>query len=184
MDLERNDKELIVTQVSVGGFGNEVTAKMLLEYLEETSDPEFHPHAFVHFVDPNSALSVLEASGRKQLVLNNNVLKVSLGPENPYRMNRIRRETSAFKLSNVVVDVGLMTSRDDFVVGWCGPDSGVDFLIDQFDSSCKFLFTKDTAFSFKGTINYTVIKCNYKLEFLVWDINDIKEYTDYMESFK
>ncbi|XP_076929017.1 RNA-dependent RNA polymerase 6-like [Bidens hawaiensis] len=216
MDSERNYRELIVTQVGVGGFGNQVTAQMLLDYLEETSGqiwrcrlkksstppatyPDFaanldqitidndyakvEPHAFVHFVDPASALSVLEASGRRQLVLNNNVLKVNLGPENPYRMSQRRRKTSPFKLSNVVVDVGLMTSRDDFVVAWCGPDSGVDFLIDPFDRSCKFLFTKDTAFAIKDTKNHAVIKCNYKLEFLVRDINDMKEYTDFSESF-
>ena len=38
MDSERNDNEMIVTQVSVGGFDNEVTAKMLLDYLEAKTD--------------------------------------------------------------------------------------------------------------------------------------------------
>ncbi|KAJ0561145.1 putative RNA-directed RNA polymerase [Helianthus annuus] len=215
MGSEGNDRELVVSQVSIGGFGNEVTAKMLLDYLESTHGqiyrcrlkksstppetyPEFNadldqikivtdyekvePHAFVHFVDPNSVTSVLEAAGRKELVLDKHVLKVSLGPENPYRMNQRRRKKTSFKLSNVVLEIGLMTSRDDFVVGWRGPDSGVDFLIDPFDRSCKFLLTKDTAFCFKGTKDHAVIRCNYKVEFLVRDVNDIKEYTDYSES--
>ncbi|KAJ0912908.1 putative RNA-directed RNA polymerase [Helianthus annuus] len=134
------------------------------------------PHAFVHFVDPNSVTSVLEAAGRKELVLDKHVLKVSLGPENPYRMNQRRRKKTSFKLSNVVLEIGLMTSRDNFVVGWRGPDSGVDFLIDPFDRSCKFLLTKDTAFCFKGSKDHTIIRCNYKVEFLVRD-------TDYSESF-
>ncbi|KAL8208865.1 hypothetical protein R6Q57_008277 [Mikania cordata] len=216
MGSERNDKEMTVTQVSVGGFGNEVNAKMLLDYLEEKAGqiwrcrlkrsstpleacPEFgvdidqvqsvnnyekiEPHAFVHFVNPDSVNSAIEAAGKHELVLNNNILKVSLGPENPYRMNQRRRKTTPFKLSNVVLEIGLMTNRDNFFVGWRGPDSGVDFLIDPFDHSCKFLFTKDTAFSFKGTKNHAVIKCNYKVEFLVRDVNDIKEYMDYSESF-
>ncbi|KAK9070723.1 hypothetical protein SSX86_011125 [Deinandra increscens subsp. villosa] len=217
MRSERNDKELEVTQVSVGGFGNEVDARMLSDYIEQTygqiwrcrlkksstppeTYPEFNvdfgqieiindydkvePHAFVHFVDPESVSSVVEAARRHQLVVNRNVLKVSLGPENPYRMNQRRRKKTPFKLSNVVLEIGLMTSRDNFVVGWRGPDSGVDFLIDPFDCSCKFVFTRDTAFSFKGSRNHAVIKCNYKVEFLARDINDIKEYTDYSEQFR
>ncbi|KAM0040393.1 putative RNA-directed RNA polymerase [Helianthus debilis subsp. tardiflorus] len=36
MGSEGNDRELVVSQVSIGGFGNEVTAKMLLDYLENT----------------------------------------------------------------------------------------------------------------------------------------------------
>ncbi|KAI3786762.1 hypothetical protein L1987_40703 [Smallanthus sonchifolius] len=216
MGSERNDKEMVVTQVSVGGFGNEVTAQMLVNFLEGKCGqiyrcrlkksstptdtlPEFcvdfdqistvndyekvEPHAFVHFVDPDSVNSALEAAGRNELVLDNENLKVSLGPENPYRMNQRRRKETPFKLSNVVVEIGLLTNRDNFVVGWRGPDFGVDFLIDPFDRSCKFLLTKDTAFSFKGTKDHAVIKCNYKVEFLVRDINDIKEYTDYSESF-
>ncbi|KAD5317892.1 hypothetical protein E3N88_17838 [Mikania micrantha] len=215
MGSERNDKEMMVTQVSVGGFGNEVNAKMLLDYLEEKAGqiwrcrlkrssiplgacPEFgsdidqvqsvnnyekiETHAFVHFVNPDSVNSAIEAAGKHELVLNN-ILKVSLGPENPYRMNQRRRKTMPFNLSNVVLEIGLMTNRNNFFVGWRGPDSGVDFLIDPFDRSCKFLFTKDTAFSFKGTKNHAVIKCNYKVEFLVRDVNDIKEYMDYSESF-
>ncbi|KAL8254972.1 hypothetical protein R6Q59_033193 [Mikania micrantha] len=93
MGSERNDKEMMITQVSVGGFGNEVNAKMLLDYLEEKAGqiwrcrlkrsstpleacPEFgvdidqvqsvnnyekiEPHAFVHFVNPDSVNSAID----------------------------------------------------------------------------------------------------------------------------
>lgn len=35
MESDGNDKKLIVNQVSVGGFDNEVTAKELLDYFHE-----------------------------------------------------------------------------------------------------------------------------------------------------
>lgn len=35
MESDGNDKKLIVNQVSVGGFDNEVTAKELLDYFQE-----------------------------------------------------------------------------------------------------------------------------------------------------
>ncbi|KAI3702981.1 hypothetical protein L6452_28735 [Arctium lappa] len=132
------------------------------------------PHAFVHFVDPDSVNSLLEAEGKGELVFLNNSLKVSLGPENPYRMNQRRRTKEPIKLSNVVLEIGMFTSQDNFLVGWRGPESGVEFLVDPFDYSCKFLLTKDTAFSFKGTKNHAVIKCNYKVEFLGREVIDIK----------
>ncbi|KAL7618133.1 hypothetical protein Lser_V15G01686 [Lactuca serriola] len=215
MESERSDKELVVTQVSIGGFDNNITAKRLLDYIEAKAGqvwrcrlkksstppdtyPEFdadleniqklndyekvEPHAFVHFVDPDSVNSIKEAEGKCELVLDNNYLKVNLGPENPYRMNQRRRTKTPFKLSNVVLEIGLLASRDKFLVGWRGPSSGLDFLIDPFDCSCKFLFTKDTAFSFKGTKDHAVIKCNYKVEFLARDVNDIKEYMDYSQA--
>ncbi|XP_024984281.1 RNA-dependent RNA polymerase 6-like [Cynara cardunculus var. scolymus] len=90
-------------------------------------------------------------------------------------MNQRRRTKVPFKFSNVVLEIGMFASRDNFLVGWRGPASGVDFLIDPFDYSCKFLFTKDNAFSFKGTKNHAVIKCNFKVEFLAREVNDIKD---------
>ncbi|KAI3696610.1 hypothetical protein L6452_29029 [Arctium lappa] len=207
MEAERSDKDMEITQVSVGGFSDQVKAKMLLDYIEETAGrvwrcrvkdsstppdtyPEFdadlekiqkvdeyekvEPHAFVHFVDPDSVNSLLEAEGKGELVFLNNSLKVSLGPENPYRMNQRRRTKEPIKLSNVVLEIGMFTNHDNFLVGWRGPESGVDFLVDPFDYSCKLLLTKDTAFSFKGTKNHAVIKCNYKVEFLAREVIDIK----------
>nr|XP_043610442.1 RNA-dependent RNA polymerase 6-like [Erigeron canadensis] len=213
MGSERNDNKLEVTQVSIGGFDDQVTAKMLLDYIEETCGqvyrcrvktsstppdtyPEFdvnlesvqkvtdyekvEPHAFVHFVDPDSVDTIVEKGVTGQLVYRNNILKVSSGPENPYRMNQLRRKETPYRLSNVGLEVGLLTSRDNFVVGWRGPGSGVDLLIDPFDCSSKFLFTEDTAFSLKGTKDYTVIKCNFKVEFLLRDMNVVKEYDNHL----
>ncbi|MFS7909401.1 putative RNA-directed RNA polymerase [Helianthus anomalus] len=215
MGSESNDKSMMVTQVSIGGFGNDVNATTLVDYLKQTSGqvwrcrlkrsstppdayPEFNvdvdqirnvndyktvkPHAFVHFVHPDSVNMVLEAAGKHELLLNNNILKATLGPENPSKMNQIRSAKTGFKLSDVVLEIGLLTSRDNFVVGWRGPASGVDFLIDPFDCSCKFLFTKETVFYFERTKNHTVIKCNFKVEFSLRDVNDIQEYKDYSKS--
>ncbi|KAK1411747.1 hypothetical protein QVD17_32447 [Tagetes erecta] len=199
-----------VTQVSVGGFGNGVTAKMVLEYLEKacgqiwrcrlkkSSTPpdtypqfdanlQYHiqsvdyenlvePHAYVQFVHPHSVDMLLEAAGNHKLMLNNNLLKLSLGP--PSR--RTKTQLQGFKLSDVVLQIGVLSSRDKFIVGWRGPKTGLHFIIDPFDCICKFLFTKQTAFYIKGTKNHVLIKCNYKVEFLVRDIvNDVREYADY-----
>lgn len=211
MGSEGSETDTIVTQISVGGFDNYITAKRLSEYFEDNiggvwrcrlktsstppeSYPDFEintaniqrtntyekvePHAFVHFVLPDSARAAHNAAGRVELILEKNPLKVSLGPENPHRMNQRRRTKAPFKLSDVRVEIGTWVSKDKFFVAWRGLPTGVDFLVDPFDGTCKFLFTKDTAFSFKSTGNHAVIKCNYKVEFLVRDIKEIKQYTD------
>lgn len=205
------EKELVVSQVSIGGFDNHITAKMLFDYLEENiglswrcrlktsstphdSYPEFNidpasvkksndyervePHAFVHFVSPDAAMIAMNTAGRGELILVKELLKVSLGSKNPYRMNQRRRTTTPFKLSDVYLEIGFVVSKDEFFVGWRGPTSGVDFLVDPFDGTSKFLFTKDIAFSLKGTAKRVVIKCNFKVEFLVREINEIRQYTD------
>ncbi|KAI8569071.1 hypothetical protein RHMOL_Rhmol02G0249700 [Rhododendron molle] len=211
MASEGSEKKMVVTQISVGGFDNYVTAKMLLDYFEanigsvwrcrlktSSTPPESYPnfdigsqniqrmngyqkvepHAFVHFAIPDSAKSALDAAGCCDLALNNNLLKVSLGPENPYYMNQKRRTVDPFKLSGVRLEVGVMVSRDEFVVSWRGPATGVDFVVDPFNRSCKFLFTQDIAFGIKGTKQHTVIKCNLNVEFLVRDINEVKQYSE------
>ncbi|KDP38635.1 hypothetical protein JCGZ_03988 [Jatropha curcas] len=136
------------------------------------------PHAFVHFALAESATWAKNAAGRCELFLNDRPLKVSLGPENPFTLNQRRRKTIPSKLSDVCIEIGMMVSRDEFLVGWRGPPSGVDFLVDPFDGTCKFCFTRDTAFSIKDTNKHAVIRCDFKLEFLVRDINEIKQYKD------
>ncbi|XVE97429.1 hypothetical protein REPUB_Repub03eG0018700 [Reevesia pubescens] len=136
------------------------------------------PHAFVHFASPLTVTWAVDAAGRTELVFNNQLLKVSLGPENPYYLNRRRRNTTPFKLPDVSLEIGTLVSRDEFFVGWRGPPSGVDFLVDPFDGTCKFCFSRDTAFSFKGTTQHAVIKCDFKVEFLVREINEIKQYNE------
>ncbi|KAG9154053.1 hypothetical protein Leryth_000546 [Lithospermum erythrorhizon] len=105
--------------------------------------------------------------------------KVSLGSENPHRMNERRRNIAPFRFIDVGVEIGLLASQDEFVVGWKGPPTGVDFFVDPFNGKCRLVFTKDTVFSFKGETKHVVIKCNFKIEFLVREINEIKEYRDF-----
>ncbi|PIN21599.1 RNA-directed RNA polymerase QDE-1 [Handroanthus impetiginosus] len=136
------------------------------------------PHAFVHFAVAGSANSALEAAGRGDLILGR-PLKVSLGPQNPHRLNERRRTTTPYKLSDVFVEIGVMRSPDEFIVGWSGPRRGVDFLVDPFNGTCKLHFTKDTAFSFKGEARPAVINCNFMIEFLPREINEIKHYKDF-----
>ncbi|GAB4829586.1 RNA dependent RNA polymerase, variant 2 [Ancistrocladus abbreviatus] len=214
MVLEEPEKNMVVTQLSFGGFDNSVTAKMLADYLEDEigvlvwrcrlktswtapeSYPDFEvqnteciekteeyekvePHAFVHFASAESVKWVLDASGHGDLALLNRQLKVTLGPENPFRTNQRRRTTYPFKLSDVCVEVGILASRDEFLVGWRGPPTGVDFLVDPFDGTCKLIFTRDTAFAFKGSSKCAVINCDFKVQFLVRDITEIKQCRDF-----
>ncbi|KAJ9167744.1 hypothetical protein P3X46_019346 [Hevea brasiliensis] len=215
MDIEKSEKDTVVTQVSFGGFDIHIKAKDLVAYLESEiglvwrcrlktswtppeSYPNFEitntadvqrteghkriePHAFVHFASPESATWAKNAAGRCKLFLNDRPLKVSLGPENPYHMNQRRRTTTPFKLSDARIEIGTVC-RNEFLVAWRGPSSGVDFLVDPFDGTCKFCFTRDTAFSLKDTTEHAVIRCDFKLEFLVRDINEVKQYTDWSTS--
>ncbi|XP_041019645.1 RNA-dependent RNA polymerase 6-like [Juglans microcarpa x Juglans regia] len=151
----------------------------------DTSDIEIEddykkvePHAFVHFATPKSVDWALDAAGRCDLFLNKQQLKVSLGFQSPFHLRQRRRTTTPHKLSDVLVEVGTLVSRDEFFVAWRGAPYGVDFLVDPFDGTCKFCFTRDTVFSFKSTSKYAEIKCNFKMEFVVRDINEIKRYND------
>ncbi|WOK99134.1 putative RNA-dependent RNA polymerase SHL2 [Canna indica] len=135
------------------------------------------PHAFVQFARPDAAKKAMDAAGRCELVLNGHPLRANAGTESSFRVNR-RRTIDPFKFSNVCLEIGNQVRRDEFFVSWKGPDSAVDFVIDPFDGRCKILFSKDTAFSFKGTLDMTMIKCNFKVEFLVRDINEMRVYMD------
>ncbi|KAF8035864.1 hypothetical protein BT93_C1784 [Corymbia citriodora subsp. variegata] len=202
----------MMTQVSVSGFDQNVTAKALVKYLENKVGPirrcrlktswtppyfypdfevtsfdtiqivdEFRkvvPHAFVHFDSPEAATSAYELSQHNGLFLNNKPLKVSLGPESPFLMNQRRRTTAPFKLPDVSLEIGNLTTPKEFLVGWRGPSSGVDFFVDPFDSMCKFYFTKKTAFSSIEPSIYAVINCEFKMEFSVRDINEISQHRE------
>lgn len=147
--------------------------------IERTDDyKKVEPHAFVHFALPESATEAFNAAGRCDLLWKNQNLKVSLGPESPYFLNKRRRTTTPYKLSDVLVEIGTLVNPDEFLVAWRGPNKGVNFLVDPFDATCKFCFNRDVAFSFKGTEEKAVIKCDFQVEFLVRDINDIRRYND------
>ncbi|KAM5569729.1 RNA-dependent RNA polymerase 6 [Rosa sericea] len=146
----------------------------------ETTDEykKVEPHAFVHFASPESVTAAMDAVGRCQLFLKNQALKVSLGPENSYNMNKRRRTKIPFKLADVRLEIGSLVCLDEFFVAWRGPPYGVDFVVDPFDGTCKFCFRRDTAFSFKGMNKYAVIKCDFKVEFQVREISEFKHYTE------
>ncbi|XP_021769354.1 RNA-dependent RNA polymerase 6-like [Chenopodium quinoa] len=213
MGSENTEKGSVVTQLSFGGFDNDITAKMFADYIENEmgvqvwrcrlkkswtppeSYPDFQiqsiedlvntddyekvePHAFVHFASPESVRYILDVAGGNGLILYGKVLKVTLGPMNPFRINQMRRTTTPFKLTDVRVDIGTLVSRDEMIVGWKGPSAGVDFLVDPFDATCRLNFTKKTVFAFKDERKNAVINCDFKVEFLAREINEIKRYTD------
>ncbi|KAJ1415916.1 RNA-dependent RNA polymerase, eukaryotic-type [Sesbania bispinosa] len=136
------------------------------------------PHAFVHFAMEEAVTDALNASGCCDLFLKNQPLTVICGPQNPHFLNKRRRTTTPFKLSDVLVEIGTLVSPEEFIVAWRGPDKGVNFLVDPFDDMCKLCFNRDTAFSFKGIGKKAVIKCDFKVGFLVRDINEIWRYDD------
>ncbi|XP_042505270.1 RNA-dependent RNA polymerase 6-like [Macadamia integrifolia] len=209
--MERNEKYVVVPQVSFGGFDRNVTALELTDFLENEigvvwrcrlksswtpldSYPDFSianmeevqktddykkvvPHAFVHFVSHDAAMTAHNAAGRSQLFLKNRPLKVNLGPESPFHINRRRRKIHPFKIP-ASVEIGSLISPNEFLVGWKGPTSGVDFLVDPFDATCNIQFSKETLFAIKDTRSHAVIKCDFKVEFLVRDIKYFRQYTD------
>lgn len=136
------------------------------------------PHAFVHFAASASADWALNAAGRGELFFDKKPLKVSLGPENPHRLNQRRRTAVPYKFSDVCFELGSLVSGGEFLTGWRGPSSGVNFLVDPFDGTCKFCFSRDTAFSLKGLSQSAVMTCDLKVEFLVRDIMEVKQYSD------
>ncbi|KNA12524.1 hypothetical protein SOVF_125140 [Spinacia oleracea] len=97
---------------------------------------------------------------------------------NLFRTNQKRRTTTPFKMTDVRLDIGTLVKQDEMIVGWKGPSRGVKFLVDPFDNTCKFNFTRETVFSFKDERKNAVIKCDFKVEFFVREINEIKRYTD------
>ncbi|KAK3438165.1 hypothetical protein EUGRSUZ_C02779 [Eucalyptus grandis] len=212
MESKGARKDAVATQVRVNGFDQNVTAKELVKYLEDTvglirryrlktswtppdSYPDFEvtrfdtiqiadeykkvePHAFVHFATPEAATSAYELSLHDGLFFSNKLLKVSLGPESPFQKNQRRRTTTPFKLPDVCLEIGNLITLEEFLVGWRGPSSGVDFFVDPVDSMCRFCFTRKTAFSFKEQSTYAVINCEFKMEFLVGEINEIRQHRE------
>ncbi|GAB2284909.1 RNA dependent RNA polymerase [Dionaea muscipula] len=98
--------------------------------------------------------------------------------EYSFRASR-RRSTAPFTFSDVCVELGILAARDTFLMGWKGPETSVDFLIDPSHGTCKFIFKRDTTFAFKSENKHVVTKSDLKVEFLVRDITDIKQYSDF-----
>ncbi|KAJ4951773.1 hypothetical protein NE237_028605 [Protea cynaroides] len=149
-----------------------------IEAAKKTDDyTKVEPHAFVHFASHGTAMAAYNATRHSELFLNCRPLKVNLGPESPFHINRRRRNIDPFKIP-ACVEIGSLISQNEILVGWKGPTSGVDFIVDPFDATCKIQFSKDTPFSFKGQRTIAVIKCDFKMEFLVRDINSFRQYSE------
>ncbi|KAH9666211.1 RNA-dependent RNA polymerase 6 [Citrus sinensis] len=146
--------------------------------VQKTDDYEkVEPHAFVHFATSTYITRAMDAAEHMELFLNGRALKVSLGPENPFRLNQRGGTSAPLKLPDVYVEIGSLVTQDEFFVSWRGPASGTDFLVDPFDGTCKFCFTKDTAFALKSSAEHAVIKCEFKV-FLVREIDIVKQYSE------
>ncbi|KAJ3695634.1 hypothetical protein LUZ60_001011 [Juncus effusus] len=206
---ERERRELILTQISVGGFESNITAKKLCDSLEfdagmiwrcrvksswtpPHSNPLFEPvpasaeitdaydkvvpHAFVQFASPEGAKKAMNLAGRCVLVVGDRVLRATCGIESSsYGFGR-RRNIDPFSFPDAGVEIGSLVNPDAFYTAWKGPETGLDFIVDPFDSSCRFVFTKETPFTFKDEKKIALIKCNFKLEFNVRDIIEIRVY--------
>ncbi|EPS62146.1 hypothetical protein M569_12646, partial [Genlisea aurea] len=206
------DEDSVVTQISVAGIEDHVTAKMLVDFFQKnigfvwrcrlkTSSlpPDSYPnydidisrvqgnndyerakrHAYVHFAIPKCAKLAADAAASGRLTMGQKQLRVGLGPQNPHRMNERRRTISSYKLFDVSVEVGSMKSQNEFYVGWRGPSSGVDFIVDPYNGTCKIQFERDTAFSITDEDRLVVMKCNFKIEFTPREIIEIKRYRDF-----
>ncbi|XP_057865093.2 RNA-dependent RNA polymerase 6 [Cryptomeria japonica] len=192
------------TQISLGGFGEGVSAKELTEYLEETvgmvwrcrlktswtppfaypkftSDSKYlvenkakvPPHAFVHFAAPEAVKEVVKLAQKGRLVFRNQALKVKVGSETSTRMRK-RRKTQPFRFSSAMIEIGSLYSLDEFWVAWRGPTSGVEFHVDPFDKRCRIILTRDQLFAMPNIGRDTLIKCDFKIEFLIKDIRNVR----------
>ncbi|XP_047325026.1 RNA-dependent RNA polymerase 6 [Impatiens glandulifera] len=211
MDSTECDKAMVVTQISVGGFDQHVTAKILSDYFEENigivwrcrlktsstppeSYPDFRhetkinitnkrekiePHAFLHFANPTSAEDALNAAARGELSLSGRPLRMNMGPQNPFSLNARRRNVDPFKLPGVGLEIGVLLQKDEFWAGWRAPAAAsVDFVVDPFNSMCRFLITMDTVFLMEDVGQHVMIKCNFKAEFSIREIIIVKQYRD------
>nr|AJP06347.1 RDR6 [Pinus tabuliformis] len=193
------------TQISLGGFGEGVSAKELTEFLENNvgvvcrcrlktswtppfTYPNFTnsindnynyfvknsgiskvpPHAFVQFAAPSAVKVAVTLSDRGRLIFRGHPLKVKVGAETSSRLHR-RRTTPPFRFSPVQLEVGSLLNLNEFSVAWRAPTSGVDFHVDPFDRRCRIFLVRDQLFG-----NDTLIKCDFKIEFLVRDIRNVR----------
>lgn len=51
---------------------------------------------------------------------------------------------------------------------------GMDFIIDPFDENCRVVFARETPFSFQNSNKIALIKCDFKVQFSVRDIMEVR----------
>ncbi|KAK3121279.1 hypothetical protein QOZ80_8BG0650010 [Eleusine coracana subsp. coracana] len=134
------------------------------------------PHAFVQFAQPDAAS---RAAARPGLLLRGPYTQN--GHTSPRTAARRRTTTPAFRFTGSLVEAGNLRSPHDFVAAWCFPDdasssdSGVDFVVEPSDETCRLFFSRDTVFTFPGTSSASaaVLRCDVKLEFPALDIDEV-----------
>ncbi|KAF7033246.1 hypothetical protein CFC21_044365 [Triticum aestivum] len=137
------------------------------------------PHAFVHFARPEAARRAADAAGRCELILSGKPLRAASAPDSALRASR-RRGVAPFRFPGSRLEVGDLPAPDAFLAAWrCpGPDDGaggLEFAVDPFDGSCRFVFARDTAFAFRELREAAVVmRCDVKLEFPVRDVAEVR----------
>jgi RNA-dependent RNA polymerase len=132
------------------------------------------PHAFVQFSTPSAVKEVVRLSDGGKLIFCGHALKVKVGTETSSRLRR-RRTTPLFRFSPVLLlEIGSLLNLNEFAVAWRAPSSGVDFHVDPFDRRCRIFLTRNQLFTFSTRRNDTLIKCDFKIEFLVRDIRNVR----------
>nr|CAB3477261.1 unnamed protein product [Digitaria exilis] len=134
------------------------------------------PHAFVHFARPEAARRAADAAGRSELILSGKPLRAASAPDSSLRASR-RCSVKPFRFTDSRLEIGDLPAPDAFVAAWHGPDAGLEFAVDPFDGTCRFVFTRDTAFAYQEYRQAAVVmRCDVKLEFPVRDIAEVRTF--------
>ncbi|VAH85294.1 unnamed protein product [Triticum turgidum subsp. durum] len=149
--------DLVTTQVSLGGFDAAVRARDLADFLELEAGPVW----------------------RCRVKTSTTPLRAASAPDSALRASR-RRGVAPFRFPGSRLEVGDLPAPDAFLAAWrCpGPDDGaggLEFAVDPFDGSCRFVFARDTAFAFRELREAAVVmRCDVKLEFPVRDVAEVR----------
>ena len=133
------------------------------------------PHAFVHFASPKVALEACKRAEEKKLCMGKQFLRIELSSDVldmtiPHPVN-----TRLWKLLNVGIELGSLISLNDFLVSWKGPSTGACVEVNAFHKKFLIFLSQWTAFQSHDSGQKLWIKCNYKLEFLVRDIWEVRK---------
>lgn len=157
-------------------FTNSINRNDICNYndlVKNRSISKVPPHAFVQFAAPAAVKEAVRLSDRGKLIFRSRALKVKVGTETSSRLER-RKETPLFKFSSVLLEIGSLLNLNQFLVAWKAPTSGVDFHVDPFDRRCRIFLSWDQLFTLPSLRKDTLIKCDFKIEFLVRDVRNVR----------
>ncbi|KAJ1267762.1 hypothetical protein BS78_07G082900 [Paspalum vaginatum] len=129
------------------------------------------PHAFVKFAHPEAA----RRAARSDLPVH----ALSAQNDSPLGAARRRHHASPFRFKDARVEVGNLWAPDAFVAAWRGPGdaggSGLDFVVDPFDGTCRLVFSRDASFAPPAASRgaAVVLRCDVKIEFSVLDVGEL-----------